>query len=135
MRMIALAVSASHASAQVMECVNGSKIAYTNETECPAGYHAKKLLLKENAPAPSSPSYAPNNAPAYASTYSNSNPAPRIIVQQAQAQRPQLTCEQLKQQRDHIEKQMEPFSGSTDRDLFGKLRDIQHQMTRQECRI
>ncbi|WP_152681896.1 hypothetical protein [Chromobacterium subtsugae] len=118
---------ASTVNAEVLECTNGTKTAFTNEAQCPQGYQPKRLLkLNEKYPTPAPQPYS-RPAPTYS--------PPQVIVQQPRVAQVELSCEQLRALRDYYRRQMEPGSGSTIKDLFGKLRDTQEKMNTQGCRI
>lgn len=122
-----IALLSSHAGAQVLECVGGGRVEFTNATECPSGFKPKRALqLNENYPPP---------PPARAHPYSSPQPVyTRPII--AQSPLPaQPSCETLRSWRDYYMAQMEPKNNSTIQDLFTKLRDVQDKMNRQGCRI
>ena len=133
MRLEALFAAAtlfcSAANSQVLECVNGGKIEFTNATECPNGFKPKRALqLNESYPPP------PANTPRTYIYNRNSPTYSRPLVIEP-PRRALPSCEELRTWRDYYMTQMDPKANTKIRDLFTKLRDVQDKMTQQDCRI
>ncbi|VEB43095.1 Uncharacterised protein [Chromobacterium violaceum] len=121
-----IALLSSHVGAQVLECVGGGRVEFTNATECPSGFKPKRALkLNENYPPPPPARAIPTAAPTRLhAPHPCQSPLPA-----------QPSCETLRSWRDYYMAQMEPKNNSTIQDLFTKLRDVQDKMNRQGCRI
>ncbi|MEW4339131.1 hypothetical protein [Chromobacterium vaccinii] len=111
-----LGVAATYANAAVIECAigNGQSI-YTAAQFCPAGTTYKRMMLNVDDP----------NIAMMKAQGENSRPALP----------PQLSCDQLRSQRDFYDRALAPNSPYHVDQPLTKRQQVINQMTLQDCRI